>query len=176
MIEILKFREVFPKHKEVQNHFEKICLEAAANPVEKDKQKAFLDKWLNSYLELFPEFSFAAWDESKKEALGYIICCPDTARFYEKLDQKNLEIWKESFNEFPAHLHINCAPQARGHGVGGKLLNALEEELKKHSLPGLHLITALGARNVGFYKKNGYGLIDQRSFNNIELVLLGKRL
>ncbi len=155
----------------------KICLESAAIPVEEgEKREIFLKRWLFQYLDLFPEYAFVAVDERSGQALGYVLACPQTEVYKEKLDQKGLDLWCDHYPEYPAHLHINCAQEARGLGLGGRLLRTLEESLSQKGISGLHLVTSEGNRNVSFYLKNGHAILDQKKLNDTPVVLMGKKL
>lgn len=150
-----------------------ICIEAAAHPVEVDRQ-AFLNRWLFQYIDQFPSYTFVATEDSN--FLGYITACPNTSEYFDKLDQKGLDLWSSYYTLYPAHLHINCSSAARGKGVGSRLLAALEIKLRQDHVPGLHLITAKGARNVGFYEKNQYETLCENKLGETSLLFMGKRL
>src|SRR5690606_28054490 len=118
---------------------------------------------------------FYALDEINSKVLGYIL--GDTKwdesyhglfPFYEEARFKLLD--------YPAHLHINCHPEAQGMGVGSKLLAYYENYLKSLDIKGLHLVTAEEADNVKFYRKNNYLSIYETNWKQINLVFLGKTL
>ena len=127
-------------------------------------------------MEKYPDFVFCALEKNGAgtEVLGYILACPTVQKDFKNLDQKGLDLWKEFYSDYPAHLHINCAEKARGKGVGSKLLRCLEERLKEREISGLHLVTAKGARNVGFYERNSYRVLSEKELSGIPLLLLGK--
>jgi GNAT superfamily N-acetyltransferase len=61
---------------------------------------------------------------------------------------------------YPAHLHINLLPEARGLGVGRELLSRFEGHAASRGAAGVHLWTTdRNARAVVFYRENGYRLI-----------------
>ena len=92
-----------------------------------------------------------------KEVLGYICASPDTNKDDELFKENPyLSIFQDLYETYPAHLHINCHANARGKGVGEKLLQTLEEKLRHNGLKGLHLITSPQAQNVNFYHKYGF--------------------
>lgn len=167
----------FLSYEELKNSLAKICLESAASPVaEGPKREEFLKRWLFQYLEKYPEYVFCALEKSAlvTEVLGYILACPTVQRDFKNLDQKGLDLWQEFYCEYPAHLHINCAQSARGKGVGSKLLSCLELRLRERGVLGVHLVTAKGARNVGFYERNTYRILSEKELSGIPLLLLGK--
>ena len=64
---------------------------------------------------------------------------------------------------FPAHLHVNIAEAWRGHGLGRRLLIAYLSDLRRSSVPGVHLETT--SRNVAacrLYEALGFHLLDER--------------
>lgn len=68
-----------------------------------------------------------------------------------------------SLNEFPAHLHINVAVSARGHGIGRRLLNASLNQFWAAGLPGVHLSTT--DRNHAachLYEAVGFRVLEDR--------------
>jgi ribosomal protein S18 acetylase RimI-like enzyme len=64
---------------------------------------------------------------------------------------------------FPAHLHVNIAPEWRGRGLGKSLLVTYLDFLRHSALPGVHLETT--SRNVAacrLYESLGFQLLDER--------------
>lgn len=60
-------------------------------------------------------------------------------------------------HRYPAHLHLNLLPQARGLGAGGALLDAFLAELRSRHVPGVQLSTT--RRNVAavhLYARRGF--------------------
>ncbi len=139
---------------------------------EESKNK-FFNRWLGQYLDQFPENTFVALEENI--VLGYITGCLQTLEMWHSLDQSNLELWRDHYQEYPAHLHINCHADARGKGVGANLLSAFEDHCLKLGVSGLHLITLSSARNVNFYLRNGYIEVDRQGESPDFLVFLGKK-
>ena len=117
---------------------------------------------------------FCLTDDNDK-AVGYILCEPDYKRFlriYPKTDAKfvfsldkregleafSLPVTYTLFGmKYPAHLHIDILPEYQSQGYGGKLMEALFEELKKRKVKGI-MLTA-DSDNEGairFYKRLGF--------------------
>lgn len=183
LIHFLSFKEACQSmgKEKLKGSLGAICLESAASPVEEGQKRIdFLNRWVFQYLDKFPEFVFCAIEEKidsdEYEVLGYILACPDSIGEYKSLDQSGLDLWLAFYTDYPAHLHINCTESARGKGVGSKLLCCLEEELINQKVKGLHLITAKGARNVGFYQKNSFEVISEKEWSGTSLLFLGKVL
>lgn len=64
---------------------------------------------------------------------------------------------RELLAEFPAHLHIDLAPEAQGLGAGRRLMAELEAELAARGAAGVHLgVDAANANAAGFYEHLGY--------------------
>ncbi|MFT3901337.1 MAG: GNAT family N-acetyltransferase [Gordonia sp. (in: high G+C Gram-positive bacteria)] len=58
---------------------------------------------------------------------------------------------------FPAHLHINVAPEARGTGLAGKLVDAFVAHARKAKCPGIYLQTLVeNERATKFFTKEGF--------------------
>ncbi|GMA15098.1 GNAT family N-acetyltransferase [Deinococcus metallilatus] len=60
-------------------------------------------------------------------------------------------------SRYPAHLHLNLLPEARGLGAGGALLDAFLAELRSRHVPGVQLSTT--RRNVAavhLYVRRGF--------------------
>ncbi|MFW5785996.1 MAG: GNAT family N-acetyltransferase [bacterium] len=91
--------------------------------------------------------------------IGYVCAVADT-RSHPELYQlaPHLSLFDDLYDEFPAHLHINLTAAGRGVGLGSRLIEVLEDRLQQADLeaPGLHLVTSEGARNVSFYRRNGF--------------------
>lgn len=69
------------------------------------------------------------------------------------------------YKEYPAHLHINILPEYQRTGIGEKLLNAFENNIR-HCASGVHLITTgENVKAIPFYHKNGYSIMGQYSLN-----------
>jgi len=58
---------------------------------------------------------------------------------------------------WPSHLHINLAPEARGWGAGGLLMQAWFDRLADLRSPGCHLGTLHeNERAIGFFERMGF--------------------
>ena len=77
---------------------------------------------------------------------------------------------------YPAHLHINVAAATRSQGVGAALIEAFAAQCKDAKLPGLHLVTNEGARNVRFYQQNGFKVLATTLSHGTPVVFMGRRL
>ena len=58
----------------------------------------------------------------------------------------------------------------RGKGLGAALLRRMELELKPLGVHTIHLFTSKGDRTEGFYRNNGYGVLDDMRMMTKELI------
>lgn len=128
-------------------------------------ERLFARLWVGPY---FRGGGFACLvAESEGEILGYILGSPDPARYGRALRRVLLgrtlprltplhQTWASlpyllragrypsphaDWTQFPAHLHINLLPQARGLGVGKRLLAAHLDILRGAGVAGVQLST-----------------------------------
>jgi GNAT superfamily N-acetyltransferase len=130
----------------------------------------FQEKYLESYLS---QISLVA--ELNSVVVGYIVAAPTTSQDGAYWSE-HLSLFADLYERYPAHLHVNCAEEARGHGIGSRLVERLESDLTGLGVGGLHLITLAGARNVSFYQKLGFLHKVERLWNGKPLLFLGKTL
>ncbi len=77
---------------------------------------------------------------------------------------------------YPAHLHLNIAPQHRSAGLGARLIAAFAAHAAARGAEGMHVCTGKGMRNVGFYLTNGFTELAETDWNSRTIVMLGRRL
>lgn len=140
---------------------------------DENERELFFEKYLGFYLKNFPEFAFVASDE---KILGYIVGAarsndPELLRL-----QPHLFTFEAHFSKYPSHLHINCHHEARGQGIGRKLVAVLEEKLKLHHIQGLHIMTSPDATNKNFYSSLGFHDQILQDFRGVSILLMGKAL
>ncbi|MFP4152151.1 MAG: GNAT family N-acetyltransferase [Alkalispirochaeta sp.] len=162
-----------------------------------EERSGFQWRYFGYYLEHAPEMAFVAYGDvdaadrrngdsplplGNSRVLGYI-CGVVNTRAHRALYEiaPHVPVFDNLYDRYPAHLHINLTAAARGRGLGGTLLRAIEERARLYGAPGIHLVTSVGARNVGFYRKNGYTDAWERPLNaapemDRNLLFLGKRL
>lgn len=78
--------------------------------------------------------------------------------------------------QFPAHLHINLAPETRNLGLGSELIRAFADDAHAARLAGIHLITGRTSRNRPFYARNGFEEVRTLEWGGTPIVMLGVRL
>jgi ribosomal protein S18 acetylase RimI-like enzyme len=130
----------------------------------------FQEKYLESYLS-----HKVLVAEINHNVVGYVVAALSTdsqASYWGE----HLALFEDLYARYPAHLHINCAAEARGSGIGTRLIEKLEADLQMMGVAGLHLITLSGGRNVSFYQRLGFQHKVERAWNGKPLLFLGKSL
>lgn len=140
---------------------------------DENERELFYEKYLGYYLKHFPELAFIAFDQ---KVLGYIVAAPDSLDPGLAHLQPHLSVFKDYFNNYPAHLHINCHHESRGRGVGGLLIGELEKKLKSLNIKGLHIMTGTDSLNRKFYQKSGFDFEATESFRDSSILFMGKTL
>jgi ribosomal protein S18 acetylase RimI-like enzyme len=114
---------------------------------------AFRERWLGQYLVGAPEWAYVALAGADEEVVGYLVgmieqqpaCAPGPSSVPRAL-----------LAHYPAHLHVNVARGWRGAGIGARLVARFAGDVAAAGARGVHLVTGAGARNVGFYQRNGF--------------------
>ena len=141
-----------------------------------DEKTAFREKWLGRYVEHFSDLGFVAINGDER-VVGYVVgSLQDPARdpFFADLDF--FTHFRDLTPRYPAQLHVNLAPDWRGRGVGADLVNAFSDLARSCSPPGVHVVTARGMRNVGFYLAQGFLERGALALEGRELLFLGRDL
>ncbi len=163
-----------------RRQIERILL-VSANPrrvADEPSQDAFLDRWLAPYLAAYPAQILVALDEEEEgRVLGVLIGCLDSAGAVVFRDlHPYYRLFADLYEAFPAHFHVNCHPEHRGRGIGSRLVRHFVALCRAAGLPGVHLVTAPDARNVGFYRRNGFTEAVERAESGRSYLFLGQRL
>lgn len=137
------------------------------------EKEAFFDKYLGYYLRHYPEFAWVAMGE---RVLGYVIVAPTSDDPELQELQPHLKIFGSQFQDYPAHLHINCHHESRGMGVGVQLVAQAEKKLRGLKIKGLHIMTGSDAPNKSFYKKLGFDFQTELNFHGSTILFMGKSL
>jgi ribosomal protein S18 acetylase RimI-like enzyme len=155
----------------ISKQVDQIFYETSVRTEFKDEKErlAFKFKYLDFYLENYPEYSFAYLDSGR--VLGYIVAATETN---EQLQHSSYyQSFEKCLSNYPAHLHINCSSISQGKGVGSLLWTHLKQKLVKDKIKGLHIITTPDARNIGFYTKNDFDYRYDVKTDSYHLTLLG---
>lgn len=139
---------------------------------------AFRKRWLGRYLDDMPELAhlmFLAPEPAADALAGYVVgdlADPAGRARYDDIGYFHLLADKTRY--FPAHLHINLREDARGRGLGSRLLQRFIDDAAGARCPGVHVVTGANLRNVGFYLRNGFAPRHTFAWKGNELVMLGR--
>ncbi len=139
-----------------------------------DARQRFLDAWTGYYRESEPDGIYLCLTPDERVA-GYLMGCRDSRaakRLYT--DIATYAVFEAQFDAYPAHFHVNCHPDHRNHGIGGRLVAGFLDDCRGEGLSGVHAVTAEGARNVGFYRRCGFETVARRRWRDRDLVCLGR--
>lgn len=143
---------------------------------EAEARAVFRERWLGRYLTHDPQWFYVAF-ASDGGVAGYLSgCLDDPARASRFSDIAYFAVWRDLTRQFPAHLHVNLAPQYRGSGAGSALVARFVAEAADGGAPGVHVVTSRGARNVRFYERNGFTEHGAFGAGAREVVLLARKL
>ena len=149
---------------------------AAPANVSKDpgKNQLFFAKWTDYYLNGPPAQTLLAWQENR--LVGYLMAATNSAAAIPYFQSRvpYYTLFADLFADYPAHLHMNTAPQARGLGVGTQLIDELVRRLRQAKSKGVHLVTSPDQRNVNFYRKNGFTREVTRSWKDHQLLFMAR--
>jgi GNAT superfamily N-acetyltransferase len=147
-----------------------------------DARARFRERWLARYLEHYSESFFVALARDQDHAqtekvIGYLAgCLRDPRNDPLFADLAYYAAFAPLCDTYPAHLHINVAAEARSRGVGAALIAAFAAQCAAARLPGLHLVTGEGARNVRFYERCGFRQLATTESNGKPVVFMGRRV
>jgi ribosomal protein S18 acetylase RimI-like enzyme len=145
---------------------------------------SFVEVWTSYYIQQEPESLYVATKD--KVVVGYLTGCVDTALAAKSKDIlhslikhgllfrpgtagffwrgivdsiKDKDVATDEFidERWPAHLHINLLPVARGSGLGRALMERWLAQLRNAGSPGCHLSTLV--ENIGgiaFFARMGF--------------------
>lgn len=174
MFEIKKLSDLNPLQtqlvlEQVENiFFESSSLKTFSSP---ERKAAFYKRWCGDYQTLYPQEFFIALEKDK--VLGYLSGCSDSLKAADIIEVPGYKVFQDLFNRFPAHLHINFHPDARGRGLGSALVNHYKKILSNNNIVGLHLVTSPGVQNVAFYERLDFSFNETREFNGMNLYFMG---
>lgn len=141
-----------------------------------DIRAAFRERWLGRYLTHYPAWAYVAL-AADGTVIGYIVgSLDDPARTALFSDIGYFQDFAAVTPDYPAQLHVNLDPDWRGHGIGSRLIQTFAADVENAGAPGVHVVTARGMRNVGYYAANGFVEVASTLWNGRDLVMLGRRL
>jgi GNAT superfamily N-acetyltransferase len=153
---IINFKHPLISQGDFKDQLSEIFFEASTKKEFKDQKEkdTFFWKYVGFYLSHYPEYAWLAVQDGK--VLGYVLGMPFTQDPSLYAIQPHLKAFQDHFKLYPAHLHVNCHVDARGHGVGKKLVLQLISQLKDQKVPGMHIMTGPTSDNKVFYQKLGF--------------------
>lgn len=151
--------------------FKTSMVKAFSNHNEKEK---FFHLWCGQYLNTCPTQFYLALKE--KKIIGYLAGHTNSRQALKEFKIPGYEFFEKHYDKYPAHLHINCDANFQGKGVGTKLMEKFMTEVREKELPGVHIVTSIGAKNSGFYASLDFDIIDYHDFKNTRLLFMGKSL
>jgi GNAT superfamily N-acetyltransferase len=120
------------------------------------ERHVFRQRWLGRFLngdDAAHAFVALAGDT----VIGYLVgALDDPARGDRFADIGYFRDFAHLTPTYPAHLHINLAPDARSKGIGPQLITAFAAHAKAAGAPGMHVVTGAASRNVRFYTACGF--------------------
>ncbi len=141
-----------------------------------DTRSKFKERWLGRYLHHEPEFAYVALS-ADHDVAGYLIGSIADPAITPRFSDLNYRAAFGSLSQnFPAHLHVNLAPEHRGRGLGRELIGQFVKDVRRLGVPGIHVVTSKNARNVGFYNRNGFDKIGASGIGDEEIVFLARAL
>jgi GNAT superfamily N-acetyltransferase len=174
----MKIRPYNPKDPADQDAIREIFFLSASRThwPDDEAKETFFDTWTSFYFTHAEDLIFLAVDDGR--ALAYLTGCRDSAGAQAEIEKKikSFAVFADLFARFPAHLHINAHPDARGRGIGSRLIEHFCSVLKKQKIGGVHLVTSPDSRNRGFYRKNGFDFEVEREFKGHKLLFMGRAL
>ena len=94
-------------------------------------------------------------------AVGYLIGSPDTRGTHDASTHRPFDV-----DAYPADLHINLLPPARGRGLGEALMATWFARLAELGVPGVHLGTwGENSGAIAFFESLGFREVGSRSPN-----------
>ena len=132
-----------------------------------ETRAAFRERWFGRYLEHYPQWAYVAQTADGTVA-GYLVGALD--------EPTATEDFASAAQAFPAHLHVNLAPQFRSRGIGADLIEAFVRDAQSAGAKGVHVVTSSDARNVRFYERVGFKPRATTTVNGNGLVFLGRAL
>ncbi|MEQ1697940.1 MAG: GNAT family N-acetyltransferase [Hyphomicrobiaceae bacterium] len=139
-------------------------------------REAFRERWLGRYLTHDAQHVFVALDAARR-VVGYLVgSLDDPARTARFGDIGFFADFAPLTARYQAHLHVNLDESARGSGIGGLLVEAFCGDVRAAGLPGVHVVTGKGVRNVAFYERLGFLERGAAVFNGHDIVFLGRDL
>jgi GNAT superfamily N-acetyltransferase len=138
------------------------------------ERQAFRLRWLGRYLAADAEHCFVAVAEGG--VIGYLVGALDDPAVGNRFaDIGYFNDLAHLTSIYPAHLHINLAPETRSQGIGARLIEAFAAHALAKGSPGMHVVTGAASRNVHFYAACGFVEVGRLETAR-PIVFLGRKL
>lgn len=175
-ITFARFPDILDPARALQD-IEEIFFEAAGRKEfsSSEARDLFLERWLLRYLAADARLAHIA--VTPENVVGYVVGSHDDPAHSERFaDIPYFADLASVTKNFPAHLHINLREEARGKGIGAELVERFCRDARSAGLPGAHVVTGLGMRNVGFYTRTGFTECARATYLGRPVVMLGRKL
>lgn len=140
------------------------------------EKESFRERSLGRYIANHRGSFFVALDESDR-VIGYLAgCLKNPTELVHFNDIEYFQTIGDICREYPAHLHINVAPQWRNHGLGAALVERFALWASLHSVEGIHLVTSSTSRSIPFYRRSGFRELRTFPWNSGISVCMGRKL
>jgi GNAT superfamily N-acetyltransferase len=140
------------------------------------EKDSFRERWLARYIANHRGSFFVTLNASGC-VVGYLAGCLDNpTELAHFSDIEYFRIIADICQEYPAHLHINVAPQWRNHGLGAALVERFALWARLHSVEGIHVVTSSTSRSVPFYGRLGFRELRTFPWNSGISVCMGRKL
>ena len=159
-----------------QTDVKKIFYQTAAKNIDRDK---LFSDWLAPYLNHYGD-NFVLALNRQEQVVGYLNFCLNSSQYLEHhalgANQRSMLLFRDLFNDFPIHCHMNVDPNFQGHGIGRKLIKCFLAQVDSQKYAGWHIITSADASNRYFYQKTGLTIEHHRDSGWASLLLMGQKL
>ncbi len=139
-------------------HIDAIFFQSSNTQVFKDHatRDAFRNRWIGQYLDDYPDWTYVALTPDGAVA-GYLAASlKDPSRMTPFATLAYWPAFEPWTKLYPAHLHVNIAPEFRSRGVGSQLIERFAHDAQAAGSSGMHVVTGSASRNVEFYRRNGF--------------------
>jgi len=140
------------------------------------EREAFKERWLGRYLVHDRAHAFVARAEDDGVA-GYLLGCLDDPALAPRFrDLSYFADFADLTARYPAHLHVNLDAAWRSQGIGARLVERFACHAARRGVPGVHIVTGAGVRNVKFYERAGFVPLREVAWNGGIVLLMGRDL
>lgn len=152
---------------------DRASVETICAPEQSPMTEALLQCFCHYYIEQEPENCFVC--QTDETICGYVLCAENFKQWEDTMRRSymgedpicaamgsaTMENLRPFAEAYPAHLHIDLAPEARGKGLGTQLIRRLICHLREKGIPGLMLDVAADNTDAQrFYARNGFSVLD----------------